>query len=81
VATVVFISKRAPAQQSTTALALYTVTLRSLIQIVGAPLSGLAFDVFGAYSLYAIALGGSVLGWLALRLAAANHDSQSRANL
>lgn len=38
-------------------LALFTITLPSLMEIIGSPLSGYAFDVFGAYWLYAIGLG------------------------
>lgn len=76
VAVVVFVSTHAPAQQSATALAFYAVTLRSLIQILGGPLNGLAFDAFGAYWLYAIGLGGNVLGWLALRFTMANHNDR-----
>ena len=73
VAMVVWIGKRAPAQQSATTLAFYAVTLRNLVQIIGAPLNGLAFDAFGAYWLYAIALSGSVLGWLTLRLSGSDN--------
>jgi len=38
-------------------LALFTITLPSLMEIIGSPLTGLAFDRLGAYWLYAIALG------------------------
>ncbi len=68
VAVLVFISERAPLGQVTTALALYTVTLRGMISIVGAPLSGLIFDLFGAYWLYALTLTGSLLALLVFRL-------------
>ena len=69
VALVVFVIEQSSAQQGTTIWALFSVTLRSLIRIVGAPLGGLIFDAFGAYWLYAIALAGGILSWLTLRFA------------
>jgi PPP family 3-phenylpropionic acid transporter len=68
VALVAFISEHAPAGQVTTVWALYSVTLRGLVSMLGGPLGGIAFDALGAYWLYAVALAGGVLGWLALRL-------------
>lgn len=76
VATLAFITERAPGQQSATALALYTVTLHGIVSITSGPLSGLAFDTFGAYWLYAIALGGNALAWLTLRLAVTGRRSR-----
>ena len=51
-----------------TTLALFTITLRNLVVMVGNPLSGLVYDSAGAYWLYAIGLAGSLLGWGALQL-------------
>jgi PPP family 3-phenylpropionic acid transporter len=67
VALVVFISERSPSGQTATVMALVTSTLHGAIQIVAAPLNGLAFDKFGAYWLYAIALAGSLLSIIVFR--------------
>jgi MFS family permease len=66
VALVVFIDERAPLGQTATVLALFTSTLRGIIQILASPLSGLAYDAFGAYWLYVIAAIGSLIGWIVL---------------
>ncbi len=63
-----FIGEQTHRHETGTVLALYTVTLSSLISIVGSPLSGIAYDQWGARSLYAIALAGYLIGWLCLRL-------------
>ena len=55
-------------QETGTVLALYNVTLVSLIGILSAPVAGAAYDLFGARPLYAIALAGYALGWLSLWL-------------
>jgi MFS transporter, PPP family, 3-phenylpropionic acid transporter len=65
---VVFINDYTRGKQTTTVLALYTVTLPSLIQMIGGPVNGLAFDYLGAYWLYAIALAGSLTACLVLSL-------------
>lgn len=70
VASVACAAEGAPEGQASTVLALYFVTLRSLVTLVAAPLGGGLFDLFGAYWLYAISLGGNVVGWLVLRLTA-----------
>jgi PPP family 3-phenylpropionic acid transporter len=62
VALVIFLNERSPSGQIATVMALFTSTLHGVVQIVAAPLNGLAFDEFGAYWLYAIALTGSLLG-------------------
>jgi len=69
VALVLFISEAAPENQRATALALLTITLPALTNMAGSPLGGLAYDAFGAYWLYAIALGGAVVAWTVLRFA------------
>jgi MFS transporter, PPP family, 3-phenylpropionic acid transporter len=66
VSAVVFITKSTQPQETATAMALVNVTLHSLANVLGAPLSGIAFDAFGAYWLYAIALGGYLLAWVVL---------------
>jgi PPP family 3-phenylpropionic acid transporter len=63
VALIVFINERAPLGQTATTMALYLVTLRESVGMVGAPLSGMAFDAFGAYWLYPLAVGGTLLSW------------------
>jgi len=63
-----FIVERSPRGQSTTLLALFSVTLRSLVGLLSGPLSGLAFDALGAYWLFAIALVGCLLTWLMLQV-------------
>jgi PPP family 3-phenylpropionic acid transporter len=68
VALVEFIGGRIPAEQVTTVWAFYSVTLRGLVSMLGSPLGGMAFDALGAYWLYAVALGGGILGWLVLLL-------------
>jgi PPP family 3-phenylpropionic acid transporter len=68
VALPVFIQERAPANQTATALALFGVTLVNLIHMISGPLSGAAFDAFGAYWLYALALVGALVAWVVLRL-------------
>ena len=61
-----FIGAQARTEERGTVLALYTVTLANLVAILSAPLAGIAFDTFGARWLYAIAIAGYALGWLAL---------------
>lgn len=67
VALVVFVDERAPHGQTATVLALVMVTLRGLVQILAAPLSGLAYDRFGPYWLYVAATLGTLLGWALFR--------------
>ena len=67
VALVVFVDERAPLGQTATVLALFTATLRGLINILAAPFSGLVFDRYGAYWLYVAALVGALAAWLLFR--------------
>ncbi len=67
VASVAYTAEGAPEGQASTILALYFVTLRGLVILFASPLGGALFDLFGAYWLYAISLGGNILGWLILR--------------
>ena len=77
VALIVFVNERAPLGQTATTMALYLVTLRELVSIAGAPLSGMAFDFFGAYWLYPIAVAGTLLSWFILRLSVTGKRSQT----
>jgi PPP family 3-phenylpropionic acid transporter len=70
VASVAYAAEGAPEGQGSTVLALYFVTLRGLVTLAAAPLGGVLFDRFGAYWLYAVSLGGNLLGWLILGLSA-----------
>ena len=56
------ISSRTDESETGTVLALYTVTLASLVNILAAPVSGAIFDVIGARWLYALAAGGYAIG-------------------
>lgn len=58
----VFIVERAPAQQSATVLALYTITIAGVVNILFSPISGMIFDAFGAYWLYVLAMAGYIIG-------------------
>lgn len=76
VAGAVFIAERAPLQQRATILALYGVTLRSLVVMAAGPLGGFAYDQVGAYWLYAVGMAGCLLAWLILQLAVSGRRSQ-----
>ena len=56
------ISSRTDESETGTVLALYTVTLASLVNILAAPVSGAIFDVIGARWLYALSAGGYAIG-------------------
>jgi MFS transporter, PPP family, 3-phenylpropionic acid transporter len=55
-----------PAGQQGTVVSLFDVTLRSGASLAAAPLAGIVFDLLGAYWLYPIGMGGSLLGWFIL---------------
>jgi MFS family permease len=65
---IVFLSERAPLGQTATILAIFTSTLRGLILMAAGPVAGLIFDLAGAYWLFLLGMGGSLLGWLVFRL-------------
>ena len=75
VSMVSYIMEGAPPGQSATVLSLYDVTLHGLVIMLAALLNGVFFDLLGAYWLYAIGLGGTLLGWLILRLTASQVQS------
>ena len=56
------ISSRTAESETGTVLALYTVTLASLVNILAAPVSGVIFDVIGARWLYALSASGYAVG-------------------
>ena len=56
------ISSRTKPSETGTVLALYTVTLAGLVNILAAPISGAIFDAIGARWLYALAMTGYSLG-------------------
>jgi len=62
------ISSRTDESETGTVLALYTVTLASLVNILAAPVSGAIFDVIGARWLYALAASGYAIGALVVWL-------------
>lgn len=66
VASTVFVAERSPQQSRATAMAVFGMTLPALIKMLSGPLGGWAFDSFGAYWLYAIALVGNGLAWAIL---------------
>ena len=65
---VAYINAYSPKTYRATMMALYAMTLRNLMMMVGSPLTGMVYDAAGAYWLYALGLVGSVLGWLVLYL-------------
>ncbi len=65
---VAYINAYSPKTYRATMMALYGITLRNLMMIVGSPISGMVFDAIGAYWLYAIGLVGTGIGWLVLYL-------------
>jgi len=59
-----FIARRAPAQQTATVLALYSVTFAGIINLLASPLSGKVFDLVGPHWLYVMALAGYSIAFL-----------------
>ena len=68
VALVLFIGEVAPDRQVTMMMAVFTVTLPSIVRMVSAPVGGWVFDVRGAYALYVIGVIGSALGWVLMKV-------------
>jgi PPP family 3-phenylpropionic acid transporter len=66
VAIIKYISQHTASNHTATALAIFTVTLPSIINITCTPLVGHLFDLLGAHWLYLIALVGYALGALVL---------------
>lgn len=61
------IKVNSPPGQLAMMMALFTITLSNLAQIVGSPVAGAIFDAVGAYWLYAFALIAYAISWLGLR--------------
>ena len=70
------ISSRTKASETGTVLALYTVTLAGLVNMLAAPISGALFDTLGARPLYALAMTGYALGAFILWLARPTEKEQ-----
>lgn len=68
VGSIAYASEGSPAGQGSTVMALYFITLQGITQLVAGPLGGAVFDAFGAYWLFAIAVGGGIVSWLVLWL-------------
>jgi MFS transporter, PPP family, 3-phenylpropionic acid transporter len=62
------ISSRTDESERGTVLALYTVTLASLVNILAAPISGTIFDAVGARWLYALSACGYAIGTICVWL-------------
>lgn len=61
-----FMSDLLPDPQRGTVIALYTVTLVNVINIIATPLTGMMYDRFGAPWMYILAAIGYAVGWLCL---------------
>jgi PPP family 3-phenylpropionic acid transporter len=68
IASVFLISSRTDPNETGTVLAIYTVTLAGLVNMLAAPVSGAIFDAVGAQWLYALAVLGYGIGFLSLLL-------------
>lgn len=68
IASIAYAAEGSPEGQGSTVMALYFITLQGLTQLVAGPLGGAAFDAFGAYQLFGIAVGGGLVSWLILRI-------------
>jgi MFS transporter, PPP family, 3-phenylpropionic acid transporter len=64
-----YMSDLLPTPVRGTVLALYTVTLVNIINIFATPITGIAYDLFGAPWMYVIAAIGYLIGWLCLYVA------------
>jgi PPP family 3-phenylpropionic acid transporter len=62
-----FIGESAPANQLTTTLALFNVTLASFIRMIAAPISGFIFDAAGGYYLFVLGVIGSGAAWAIMK--------------
>jgi MFS transporter, PPP family, 3-phenylpropionic acid transporter len=60
------VTSRTSSREAGTILALFSVTITGLVNIVAAPVSGAVFDVVGARWLYALSAAGYAIGLLCL---------------
>ncbi len=65
---VFLISSRTDPNETGTVLAIYTVTLGGLVNVLAAPISGAIFDAIGARWLYMFSVTGYAIGLLSLML-------------
>jgi MFS transporter, PPP family, 3-phenylpropionic acid transporter len=68
IAFVNLISTQTDPWETGTVLALYTVTIGGLVNIIAAPVAGTIFDAIGAHWLYLLSAGGYLIGILSLWL-------------
>ena len=68
IASVFLISSRTEPNETGTVLAIYTVTLGGLVNMLAAPVSGAIFDAIGARWLYLLSVSGYALGFLTMWL-------------
>lgn len=61
-----YMSDLLPDEHRGTVIALYTVTLVNIINIIATPLTGMAYDLFGAPWMYVLAAIGYLIGWFCL---------------
>lgn len=66
IAGVFLISSRTEQSDTGTVLALYTVTLNGLVNILAAPVAGALFDAIGVRWLYAFSIAGYIIGFSSL---------------
>jgi MFS family permease len=69
IAFVNLISTQTDPSETGTVLALYTVTLGGLVNMIAAPVAGTIFDAIGAHWLYLLSAGGYLIGIVSLWLA------------
>jgi PPP family 3-phenylpropionic acid transporter len=68
IAFVNLISTQTDSSETGTVLALYTVTIGGLVNMIAAPVAGTIFDAIGAHWLYLLSAGGYLIGILSLGL-------------
>jgi MFS transporter, PPP family, 3-phenylpropionic acid transporter len=77
-----FISEETSENQVTVMLALFNVTLVSLIRVIAAPISGFIFDQVGGYWQYAMGAIGALAAWLIMRtITTANSTTAPRSRV
>jgi MFS family permease len=74
IASVFLISSRTQPHETGTVLAIYTVTLAGLVNVLAAPVAGAAFDAAGARWLYALSVTGYAIGFVSLWLTRPDGD-------
>lgn len=77
---VFLISSRTNSNETGTVLAIYTVTLVGLVNVLAAPVSGAIFDAIGTRWLYAISISGYALALLSLWLTKPPNQKNSTSN-